>query len=113
MRKGKMITQGGHAIQYLILDNCFDNADPTRGPLKPSARFIEWAKGDHDKITVGIDSYAQLQAIAKHAAAASIPAYIVTDLGKTDIPALTDTCVVLGPATDEEFAPITGHLKNL
>jgi PTH2 family peptidyl-tRNA hydrolase len=113
MRKGKMIAQGQHGIQYMILDNLFVEADPTKSPRTPGVIFQEWLHGDHTKITCKVTSLAQVYAIAKAAAAAGIPGYIVEDLGKTDVPALSVTCLVLGPAAEEDLDKITGSLELL
>src|SRR5215470_5708970 len=50
----------------------------------------------------------QLQEIAKRRGIAN---YLVTDAGRTVVPAGTVTCVGLGPALEKELDEITGGLK--
>lgn len=115
MRKGKMIAQAAHGIHYMILDQLVgttDLSDEVKGH-RHRDEFKEWNAGEHTKITVGVDSLAQLNTICRKAGDAGIPAYIVEDLGKTDVPALTVTCAILGPAKKEELDKFTGKLTNI
>lgn len=114
MRKGKMAGQAQHGIQYMILDNvCQDPTNPSNGAKRASSEFMEWVQGDHTKIVVGVDSLAKINSLSRKAIEAGVPAYVVQDLGKTDIPALTVTCLVLGPAEDDVLDKITGGLSLL
>lgn len=54
------------------------------------------------------DELRRLQETAKHR---GIATYLITDAGRTVIPAGTVTCVGLGPAPEKELDEITGGLK--
>lgn len=102
MPRGKEIAQGAHASMKALLEN----------PDHPS--IIEWLKGPFTKIAVGVNSEEELLDVLKKAKEANIINTLVTDAGRTVFNGVpTNTCIAVGPATDEELKSITGHLKLL
>lgn len=102
MRKGKMVAQGAHASMKATLMH-LDH---------PSVK--EWLAGPFAKIVVSVDSEQELIAVYNSAISAGLIAALITDAGRTEFNGVaTNTCIAVGPATAEELAPITGHLKLL
>jgi peptidyl-tRNA hydrolase, PTH2 family len=102
MRKGKMCSQAAHASLKATLENL----------THPSV--IKWLSGNFTKITVSVDSEEQLFEVMKNAENAGIITTLITDAGRTEFDGVpTNTCIAVGPASDEELTPITGHLKLL
>lgn len=102
MRKGKMIAQGAHASMKATLLNL----------EHPSVK--EWLAGPFRKIAVGVDSEKELFEVFNAAKQAGLIAELITDAGFTEFHGVpTNTAIAVGPATDAELEPITGHLKLL
>lgn len=102
MRKGKMVAQGAHASNKIILDYPLDS------------RVKEWLKGAFTKICVSVDSEDELLLVYGKAKLQNIPCSIIEDSGLTEFNGVpTLTCCCIGPETDEVLNPITGHLKLL
>lgn len=102
MRTGKMCAQAAHASMKALLEN----------PDHPAIK--EWLQGPFTKIAVGVNSEAELLEVLNSAKKAGIINTLVTDAGRTVFNGVpTNTCIAVGPATDEELKPITGHLKLL
>jgi len=102
MRKGKLIAQGAHASLKATLEN-LDH---------PSVK--EWLAGRFTKIAVSVDSEAEMFDILGKARAAGLITAQITDAGLTEFNGVpTNTCIAVGPASAEDLAPITGHLKLL
>lgn len=111
MRKGKIMAQTGHSVQYILvplLKRLF--SDPEN---PPSPVVLEWLSNKRStKIGVRVDSEAELLEIYAKAEAAGLTAVMVEDLGLTEFHGqLTKTCCAIGPAFAEEIDPVTGHLK--
>lgn len=122
MRKGKMVAQGAHASIGSILSrgrsywltkflNCFgvkvlvlDLKDPAMGP---------WLIGKFKKITVSVNSEAELFEIQKKAEAAGLMTCLILDSGLTEFKEPTYTAVAIGPDLTSKISPITGHLPLL
>lgn len=103
MRKGKMVAQGGHAVQKALLDI---NAKHVREYIHGPGRWT--------KICVGVNSLEELQEVVKEAKELKVPAGIVTDAGLTEFNnEPTDTCAFIGPFDEEIIDSITGDLKLL
>lgn len=99
MSKGKVLSQFGHAIEG-ILDVMEEH---------PERRSM-WRRSGHAKIALrGTQSdIDQIHYVVK---AERLPFYRVHDAGKTQVPSGSCTCIIVGPASKEELASITGHLK--
>lgn len=102
MRKGKMIAQGAHASMKALLEN-MDH---------PSVKA--WLSQAFAKIAVSVDSEEELLAVMEKARSAGLITALITDAGRTEFNGVpTNTCIAIGPASNDELLPITGHLKLL
>ncbi len=102
MRKGKMVAQGAHASMKALLENM------------EHPNIKQWLAGPFAKIAVGVDSEDELMAVLEKAKAAGLITALITDAGRTEFNGVpTNTCIAVGPATNEDLVPITGDLKLL
>lgn len=102
MRKGKMVAQGAHAAMAATLEHLYDE------------RVIEWLCGPFTKICVSVDSYDELMALYALALCDGMVCSLILDAGRTEFNGVpTYTAVAIGPDTDENLRPLTGHLKLL
>lgn len=102
MRKGKMVAQGAHASMKALLENM------------EHPNIKKWLAGPFAKIAVSVDSEDELMSVLEKAKSAGLIATLITDAGRTEFNGVpTNTCIAVGPATNEELAPITGDLKLL
>lgn len=102
MRKGKMVAQGAHASMKALLENM------------EHPNIKQWLAGPFAKIAVTVDSEEELFAVMNKAKAAGLITTLITDAGRTEFNGVpTNTCIAVGPASNEDLAPITGHLKLL
>jgi PTH2 family peptidyl-tRNA hydrolase len=126
MRKGKMIAQGAHSSVAVLLNqgNIFHpvSITPWGGTEVRESQFIldltpalkEWITGLFTKICVSVDSEEELMAVYNKAKDSGLLCALITDCGLTEFNGVpTKTCCAIGPASDEELQPITGHLKLL
>jgi len=58
-----------------------------------------------------VESLDELLNIYMKAKDSGLPVELIQDMGKTEIPAGTKTCVGIGPAPEEEIDRVTGGLK--
>lgn len=107
MRKGKFVSQGAHASL-----NAFFVADRSLDPVIQLAT-TDWLSGDYRKITLGVTSLDELQAIARQASDAGLPVALIRDNGLTEFKEPTYTALAIGPAPGDRIDPITAHLKLL
>lgn len=71
-----------------------------------------WINGTFSKITLQVDTEAQLLELAKKAKDAGLETHLVCDTGKTEFGGVpTNTCLGIGPDYADKIDPITGHLK--
>jgi PTH2 family peptidyl-tRNA hydrolase len=102
MRKGKLIAQGAHASMKATLEN-LDH---------PSVK--QWLDGPFTKIAVSVESEEELLEVMNNAKEAGLITALITDAGRTEFNGVpTNTCIAVGPATNEQLQSITGHLKLL
>lgn len=102
MGRGKEIAQGAHASMKATLLHMDD------------PRVKEWLSGKFTKIAVGVDSEQELLDLLYSAREAGLIAELCTDAGLTVFKGIeTNTCIAIGPDTNEKLHPITGHLKLL
>lgn len=73
----------------------------------------EWSEGGAEKIVLKVQSERELKMIYSQALKAKLPAALVLDAGRTQIPSGTPTAVAIGPAEEEKIDAITGNLKLL
>jgi len=109
MRKGKIAAQAAHAAQEAILDRSADTP-----VLKSDPVILEWLADDYRKITVSVNSEAELLAVHQAALDAGLNTHLVQDHGHTEFHGvLTYTVVALGPAEAEVVDAISGDLPLL
>jgi PTH2 family peptidyl-tRNA hydrolase len=121
MRKGKMVSQGGHSILKVFFDRITSIIPSTTFPGKYqivmdgiSPEEVFWVKGSFTKVCVGVPSEEALKEVYEKAKAAGLPCSIIEDNGKTEFHDVkTFTACSIGPCTKEESFPITGHLPLL
>ncbi len=102
MRAGKMVAQGAHASLAVTLANLKD------------PRVERWLSGSFTKVCVRVEGEADLIAVREKALEAGLLTEAIIDSGKTEFHGVpTMTCIAVGPDTDENLQPITGHLKLL
>jgi len=70
-----------------------------------------WRSYGQPKIVTAVQSLQELQEIQQNADKNNIPAYVVCDAGKTQVPSGTYTVLAVGPAPDNIVDRVTGHLK--
>jgi len=71
----------------------------------------EWMKQGQKKSVLKVENEKELIEIFMDAKNAGLPTELIQDMGKTEIPAGTKTCVGIGPAPEEEMDKVTGGLK--
>jgi len=101
MSKGKIAAQCGHAVL---------------GAYKIAKRITPeyvkaWEWRAQAKITLKVDSEAQMDEIAAAARAAGLPSIIIEDAGRTEVAPGTRTVLGIGPAPRSEMDAVTGKLK--
>lgn len=128
MRKGKMIAQGSHASLGVVIQE-FNEGESylTKPPvydengecilnlvLKKGSPLAEWLEGAYRKITVYVNSEAELLEVFAEATKAGLPVKLITDNGLTEFDGKkTLTCLAIGPCHNDDVDPITGHLPLL
>jgi PTH2 family peptidyl-tRNA hydrolase len=104
MRKGKMISQGGHAASRLTV-HMLRNALPV---------FEQWLASNETKVTVSVNSEEELLGVMYRAEASGIYCELIEDIGKTEFGGVaTLTCLGLLPSSSEKLAGITDMLPLL
>lgn len=71
----------------------------------------EWLRQGQKKSVLKVENEKGLLEIFMDAKNAGLPTELIQDMGKTEIPAGTKTCVGIGPAPEEEIDKVTGELK--
>jgi PTH2 family peptidyl-tRNA hydrolase len=122
MRKGKCVSQGAHASlgaamkwMELIEADGFEGLDSAVGYFVPqTAELEEWFATGCTKITVSVDSEAELEELYQKGKEITDHCYLVTDEGRTEFHGVpTKTTLAIGPVDSEEVDKITGNLKLL
>ncbi len=98
MGKGKTAAQVAHATLTVA-----DKSEHT----------WEWLGQGQKKSILVCEDEKELLQIFKEAKKAGLPAEIIIDAGRTQVPTGTKTCVGIGPAPGKEIDKITGKLKLL
>lgn len=98
MTKGKMVAQGGHAVEGLVL-------------ATPADQLARYHRDGRAKICLRVDVYQRFQAIKAQLAAKNIPFYAVVDSGRTQVLPNTETCLALGPVLRADVVDVVGDLK--
>lgn len=87
MSTGKMIAQGAHAAVGAVRN-------------APSDAVGAWLSAGATKVVVKAEGEDALRDLQRWASREGVPSYLVTDAGRTDVPAGTVTALGLGPAED-------------
>jgi len=103
LSRGKLVTQAGHAYQWLTIRAMQE----TPGALRD---YLNMAS---PKIAVRVDSERELQRVQSEAEKADIPFYTVHDAGRTEHEPGTETVVAFGPAYRDELPPFLKRLQLL
>jgi PTH2 family peptidyl-tRNA hydrolase len=113
LRTGKYIAQGAHASMGAVLGlgRFSEDKKSLIIPLEDAA-IRDWLTNKFTKITVYVDSEAELIEIHEKARVANLPTTLIRDAGLTEFGGQpTLTAVGIGPAESEKIDQITGHLK--
>lgn len=122
MRRGKEIAQGAHASLAVFFDMMRKQnggeVDTKNGKKfecsfeHQSQAIHEWMTNGFTKITLVVNSEAELLDVYEAAKAAGLPCSLIRDSGKTEFGGVpTLTTVGIGPAQSSEIDKITGNLK--
>ena len=112
MRKGKMIAQGGHAIQYIMQEYIRYLTGLWSPEIDHRISEIESWMNDYDSRKIVVQAtLAEIQEIISKCYDAPITQVI--DKGYTDVPSNTLTCIALGPTEGDIIDKYTGGLKLL
>lgn len=116
MQRGKEISQGAHASMSFLAKRLYrdDAYHYAKFSLVLSDAELEWLhNGKFTKITVKVDSEAELDAIYEKAKAAKprLEVHLIVDSGLTVFHGVpTKTCLAIGPDWPEKIDAITGTL---
>lgn len=103
MRRGKECAQCGHAASDFLIDHAFGK------PL--DLDIVSWFSNGTPKITVKVNSEAELDELYAKALQAGLRCHLVVDEGLTEFNGQhTKTVLSIGPNKSEEIDKITGHL---
>lgn len=111
MRKGKMCAQASHASMMFLVK---PGLTVDRLSVVLTEEQIGWLTSPFTKVTCGVESEAELLAVAQRAREHGLEVHEVIDCGKTEFQGVpTRTCIAVGPHTVEKFAGVTDGLKLL
>ncbi len=110
-RQGKKMAQAGHAacahfmqrIKYGL------SADGKMTCFSLTEYELAWINGNYRKIVLQVKNEEELLLLYKKAQDIGLPVQLITDSGLTEFDGPTNTCIVIGPHTDEEINRVTGN----
>ena len=74
----------------------------------------EWLETSFAKVCLQVGSEEELLALKEKAEGLGIPTALVTDAGRTEFHGVpTNTCIAIGPASNQVIDSVTGSLKLL
>lgn len=112
MRKGKMVSQGSHAVMKFIVDQYLKGSDSFTVNLTEPEK--QWLSGLFTKVTCSVSSEQELLDLIAKAKTANVKVKEIIDAGKTEFKGVpTLTCAAFGPDYCDVLDPITGHLPLL
>ena len=98
LSKGKLAAQASHASVSAML----------KSKLKDP-----WLREGQKKVVLKVASQEELFEIYEDAKSMGLPTALIRDMGLTEIPPNTVTCIGIGPEKEEVLDRVTGHLKML
>jgi peptidyl-tRNA hydrolase, PTH2 family len=101
MGRGKIAAQAAHAAVAAVL--------ATQG----SSDYAAWLAEGQPKVVLRVSGAEELGRIASAARAIGLPAEVVQDAGRTQVPPGTPTCCAIGPAPSARVDQLTGGLSLL
>jgi PTH2 family peptidyl-tRNA hydrolase len=128
MRGGKIAAQVAHAAVGTVLDlqEAASAAGRRRSPTGDEASspaairaansvaaLQRWLAQGQAKVVLQIGSQAAMHTLERRAREAGLPTHIVSDAGRTQVAAGSETVLAVGPAPIQLVDAITGHLKLL
>lgn len=118
MRRGKEIAQGAHASMAFLTRGMhpMDVGDKPGKTIVVSSKIngaaSVWLRDHFTKVTVRVDSEAELLAVYQKAKDAGLTAHLITDAGRTEFDGVpTKTCCAIGPDWSDEIDKVTGELQ--
>ena len=103
MGRGKMAVQCSHAA--------VSSAELARTRFRDW--YDEWMREGQAKVALRVNDEDQLLELEKRARSIQIPSFIVRDMGLTQVPPGTITCLGLGPAPVKTVDTLTRKLRLL
>ncbi len=110
MSVGKIAAQVAHGGREFFRQKMLQSVSPD---LDLSKHEMEWLFGDRTTIVLQADGEMDLLRLEHIADFVGVPAYLIRDLGRTEIEPNTLTVLSLGPSPKEMMDPITRGLKLL
>lgn len=101
MSCGKVAAQAGHAV--------FQSTEEAR--LTHPNWVKTWICEGQKKVVLRVDSERKLLALKEKAEKIGLPNALIRDLGLTELPPNTITCLAIGPAPSNMVDKVTGNLK--
>ncbi len=115
MRKGKMVAQGGHAVQLAAYPIPTDE-DVSRGFMMVhlTEHNTPWLRYNFKKVCCSAKDEAELLSLYERAKELGIPCSLVTDSGLTEFHGVaTNTAIAVGPAHEDIVNLVTAGLPLL
>jgi len=94
---GKMAAQVAHAAVQ-----CTMKSD--------SGMIRDWHSRGAKKVVLKVKDDGELHLYEQHAKQIGLKTALITDAGHTEIPEGTETCLCIGPDTEEKIDSVTGNL---
>jgi peptidyl-tRNA hydrolase, PTH2 family len=101
MSRGKIAAQAAHAAVTAVLAGL------------GGADVAAWLRDGQPKVVLRADGPEHFDAIAAQAAAAGLPIQVISDAGRTQVVAGTQTCLAIGPADARRIDAVTADLALL
>lgn len=122
MRRGKQISSGAHASLKAILDK--GRREVFMSPtslgqtisisMNDGSALHDWINGLYTKITVSVNSEAELDELYEKAKSKGLICSMIVDAGLTEFHGTpTKTCIAIGPCWNDELIGLTDHLPLL
>lgn len=115
VRTGKLVSQGSHASSQVFFERGIiveeNGVKYLKIPL--TIPMEEWLQEKYAKISLKVNSEAELLEKFKEAQEAGLPCSLVQDAGLTEFEEPTYTAIAIGPSHKDDIDIITGGLSTL